>query len=82
MTVIGLQVFGAKLKNPEIARNLAPGLASHSTSASSIRLPNGSAKKASLRLIAGRVKGSATIATLRDFSVATVLSMFFTVRQK
>jgi F0F1-type ATP synthase assembly protein I len=53
-----------------------------STSASSIRLPNGSQKKASLRLIAGRMNGSVTMVTPRDFSVAIVSSTLFTVRQK
>ena len=53
-----------------------------STSESSIRLPNGSAKKASLRLIAGRTHGSATILTPRARSSASVLSTLATWRQK
>jgi hypothetical protein len=53
-----------------------------STSASSIRLPNGSAKKASLRLMAGKTNGSVTITTPRARSLATVSSTLVTLRQK
>src|SRR5262249_32629390 len=52
------------------------------TSASSIRLPNGSAKNASLRLMAGKTNGSVTTATPRDRSVAIVASTLVTFRQK
>jgi hypothetical protein len=53
-----------------------------SSSESSIRLPNGSAKKASLRLIAGNTHGSATILTPRSRSSPSVLSTLATPRQK
>lgn len=53
-----------------------------STSESSIRLPNGSAKKASFRLIAGTTHGSATILTPRARSWASVSSTLATRRQK
>src|SRR5215831_13711315 len=53
-----------------------------STSASSTRLPNGSAKKASLRLMAGKTKGSVTILTPRARSLASVSSTLATLRQK
>src|SRR5262249_34179640 len=53
-----------------------------STSASSIRLPNGSAKNASLRLMAGRTNGSVTILTPRARSLAIVSSTLTTLRQK
>src|SRR5690606_13773189 len=53
-----------------------------STSASSIRLPNGSQKKASFRLIASKTKGSVTMVTPRWRSPATVASTLVTLRQK
>jgi len=53
-----------------------------STSESSIRLPKGSAKNASLRLIAGKTHGSATILTPRARSWASVSSTLATWRQK
>jgi hypothetical protein len=53
-----------------------------STSASSIRLPNGSAKKASLRLMAGKMNGSVTIVTPRTRSLVIVSSTLVTLRQK
>src|SRR5262249_18945432 len=51
-------------------------------SASSIRFPDGSAKKASLRLMASSLNGSVTILTPRALSSATAFSMSGTLMQK
>jgi hypothetical protein len=51
-------------------------------SASSIRLPDGSAKKASLRLMASSLNGSVTILTPRALRSATAFSISGTLMQK
>src|SRR5262249_54252510 len=59
-----------------------PATAYMTISASSIRLPDGSAKKASLRLMASSLNGSVTILTPRALRSATAFAISGTLMQK
>jgi hypothetical protein len=66
----------------EEAFRFGPITAYATISASSIRFPDGSAKKASLRLMASSLNGSVTILTPRALRSATAFSISGTLMQK